>query len=289
MKVSIVMPSLNHAAFLPRALDSLVRQRRDGVDLEIIVMDGGSDDGSVDVIRAFGSHIDVWQSRSDGGQTQALNAGFARSTGTVMGWLNSDDLLLPGALAAVVARFRQDPVCRWLYGDAIWIDRTDRVLKPQRETDFDEAALVWGYNYIPQPATFWHRSLWEQVGPLDCSFACAMDYDLWMRFLAEDARPRHLRRYLAAFRCYASQKNQRMRRISDREDHAVREAFVGRSIGPWEASGRRLVHRTRRLGRRFIGGAYFERLRGRRAAQSLVDAATVGWGQQATGGGTVAA
>jgi hypothetical protein len=164
-------------------------------------------------------------------------------------------------------------VCQWLYGDALWIDETDRVTKPQRELDFDQGIFFWGYNYIPQPATFWRRALWRSVGQLDTARLCAMDYDLWMRFVAAGARPRHLRHYLAAFRCHKGQKNQQLRAVSDREDHAIREAAVGRSITRPEAIVKHAWHRSRRVTRRVLNGAYVERLAGRVRGQDLVDRA----------------
>jgi glycosyltransferase involved in cell wall biosynthesis len=192
MKFSIVVPSFNHARYLPDCLDSILAQRFSGIELEIVVMDGGSTDGSREIIEERGRHLSFFQSQRDGGQTDALIQGFAKTSGDIMGWLNSDDMLVSGALEAVWQTFVDDADADVLYGDMDIISANGRTHRVHREIDFDPDILLWVHDYIPQPSTFWRRRIWERVEGLRQEFTCAMDYDLWMQFMAAGANFRHI-------------------------------------------------------------------------------------------------
>lgn len=178
-KVSIVTPSFNHARFLEQTMHSVLEQ--DYPNIEYIVIDGGSQDGSRDLIEAYAPQLAYWQSEPDGGQTDAINQGFARATGEIMAWLNSDDYLLPGAVSRAVAALQAEPELGMVYGDCLLVNAEGKTIKrfPAAQTDY--ARLRRGYVHIPQQSSFWRASLWEVVGPLDPSFYFAMDYDLWTR------------------------------------------------------------------------------------------------------------
>jgi len=246
MRVSIVVPSFNHERFIETTLRSLISQREDGVDLEILVMDGGSKDGTQKILEQLDAEIDGWVSEPDEGQAHALAKGFARCTGDVMGWLNSDDVLLPGALASITAYLERKSTIDLVYGDAVWMDVDGRAIKTQHEVSFDLPMLLWGYNYIPQPSTFWRRSIWEQSGGIDQSYDCAFDYALWLSMIKQGAVVAHLPRLLSGFRFYAEQKNQRLRAMSDAEDRRLVSAFIDREITAVERLTRRAYHRGRR-------------------------------------------
>ena len=136
MKFSIVVPSYNHAAYLEDALKSILHERDRGVDLEIILMDGGSQDGTAAIIEKYRPHLKVAISEKDGGQTDALIKGFSYSTGDVMCWLNSDDYYYPGALTLIQNFLSIQPKVDVVYGDMNWVSKTGEIEKEQKEMDF---------------------------------------------------------------------------------------------------------------------------------------------------------
>lgn len=203
-------PSFNQARYLPRAIESIHRQRGD-FEIEHIVIDGGSTDGTVDILRSAGDTIQ-WVSEPDGGQTDAVNKGLARVTGDYVGWLNSDDVYLPGALHTVCRTFQDAPDVQWLYGKVRIIDPNDREIrrlitayKNRRMRRFDRRKLLVE-NWISQMGVFWRRSFGHRVGPLDEKLHYCMDYDYWLRMAA--VQPGHfVDADLAAFRWYPQSKS----------------------------------------------------------------------------------
>ena len=183
--VTVVTPSFNQASFLEETINSVLNQTYPNI--EYIIMDGGSSDGSLEIIKKYASRLAHWVSEKDRGQTDAINKGFALAKGEVLAWLNSDDTLLPNAIEEAVAYLSEHPDTGMVYGDANYIDEKSKVIGkfPAAETDLPR--LRRGYVHIPQQASFFRKSLWEQVGPLDPDFFFAMDYDLWVR-LAERYR-----------------------------------------------------------------------------------------------------
>ncbi|MBN1370788.1 MAG: glycosyltransferase [Anaerolineaceae bacterium] len=183
MRVSVITPSYNQARYLETTLRSVLEQ--DYPDLEYIVVDGGSNDSSADIIQRYADRLAWWVSEKDRGQTDALNKGFARATGDVLAWINSDDTLEPGAVREAVAALQAHPQAAMVYGDANYIDENGRVIGrfPAAQTDYHR--LRQGYVHVPQQASFFRADLWRKVGPLDPNFYFAMDYDLWVRLAAE--------------------------------------------------------------------------------------------------------
>lgn len=177
--ISIVTPSFNQARYIEATLRSVLEQ--DYPALEYIIVDGGSSDGSVDIIRRYAGRLAWWVSEKDHGQTDALNKGFAHARGQILAWINSDDTYNPGALAAAAQYLTAHPEVGLVYSDANFIDETGRQIGrfPAALTDYRR--LRQGYVHIPQQAAFFRADLWRQVGPLDPDFYFAMDYDLWVR------------------------------------------------------------------------------------------------------------
>lgn len=253
MRISIVTPSFNQGEFIEETLRSVRSQGHS--DVEHIVIDGGSTDDTLSILERHKSTLAYVQSRPDGGQTDALIQGFARATGDVLAWLNSDDLYEPDTLADVVDHFRNHPDDRFIYGDATWVDRDGSVLRRKREMGFNRFIWLRTHNYVPQPSAFWRRDLYEEVGGLDPSFDLAMDSDLWIRF-ADRATPRHVPRLWSRMRSYPEQKNVRLRAQSDAEDELIRRRCGVRDgpIGRVE----RMVARASRIGIRSVSGAYWK-------------------------------
>jgi glycosyltransferase involved in cell wall biosynthesis len=205
-KISVVIPSFNQGEFIGETLQSLLEEAYP--NLEMIVIDGGSNDASVDVIRSFESQLSYWISEPDGGQTQAINKGFARSTGQIMAWLNADDRIVPGSLHKIAHYFTSQPEIDVLYGNRILIDaeggEIGRWILPRHSSNI----LKW-FDFVPQETLYWRRSAWEAVGAqLDENFSFAMDWDLLTRFLAKKQKMVHLPLCLGLFRVHPQQKTQ---------------------------------------------------------------------------------
>jgi glycosyltransferase involved in cell wall biosynthesis len=192
MKISLVTPSFNQGRFLEACLRSVLDQGYP--DLEYAVMDGGSTDGSPEIIRRYADRLAAWRSRADGGHMDALQEGFDRSTGEVMGWLNSDDMHAPWTLRVVAEVFRELPEVEWITSLFPLTMNEDGLLVGTRKVEgFHAEAFYRGRNaplqpwfyssMIQQESTFWRRSLWEKAGArVDISLRVAGDYELWSRF-----------------------------------------------------------------------------------------------------------
>jgi glycosyltransferase involved in cell wall biosynthesis len=199
-----VTPSFGQGHFIEATLLSVINQEYP--QLDYIVQDGGSTDATVDVLKRYADRLSGWTSAPDQGQAHAINLGFARTQGAIMAWLNSDDLLLPGALAYVADFFDRHPEVDVLYGNRIMIDKNGQEIGRWILPGHDANALRWA-DYVPQETLFWRRALWERVGgQLDESFQFAMDWDLLIRFQEAGARFAHVPRFLGAFRVHEAQK-----------------------------------------------------------------------------------
>ena len=202
--ISIITPSFNQARFIETTIRSVLDQ--DYPALEYIIVDGGSRDGSVEIIQRYADRLAWWVSEHDKGQTDAINKGFSQAKGEILAWLNSDDTYEPGTLSAVADFFTQHPETGLVYANTNFINENGRKIGrfPAAQTDYPR--LRQGYVHIPQQAAFFRADQWRQVGPLDPDFYFAMDYDLWVR-LAKLARPVYLpRQTWANFRLHTSGK-----------------------------------------------------------------------------------
>ena len=202
--VSIVTPSFNQARFLEAAIQSALSQ--DYPRIEYIIVDGGSTDGSADIIKKYSDKLAWWVSEKDRGQTDAINKGFARASGQIFAWINSDDTYEPRAVGQAVRFLLDHPEVGMVYADCNYINEQGRVIGKFPAAQTDLPRLRRGYVHIPQQTMFFRAELWKQVGPLDPSFYFAMDYDLWTRIAAR-AELRYLAEQTwANFRIHASGK-----------------------------------------------------------------------------------
>ena len=204
--VSIVTPSFNHGQFLERTMQSVLQQNYP--NLEYIVQDGGSTDGTVQILEKYRTKLKSAVSRPDGGQANAINLGFQHASGEIMAWLNSDDLLLPGTVSYVARYFLEHPDVDVVYGHRINIDENDQEIGRWIMPAHDDELLRWA-DFIPQETLFWRTRIWQKVGAsLDESFQFALDWDLLLRFQDAGAKFARLPRFLGAFRVHAAQKTQ---------------------------------------------------------------------------------
>jgi glycosyltransferase involved in cell wall biosynthesis len=206
-RLALVTPSYNQGQFLKRTIDSVLGQNYPHIDY--VVMDGGSTDESVAILRSYGDKL-KWVSEPDNGQTHAINKGFARTTGAIRGYLNSDDTLLPGAVEKVVNYFLAHSACDTVYGKAHLTDAEDKVLGDYNTADYSFQRLLEDC-CICQPAAFWRASIAERVGPFDESLHLSMDYDYWMRIDLLGGRIEHLHDYLACSRVHDATKTMTQR------------------------------------------------------------------------------
>lgn len=224
--ISIVTPSYNQGRFIGRTISSVLGQNY--ANLEYIIQDGASNDDTFEVVDCFQDHRITFNSTPDDGQAHAINMGFSKSEGDIMGYLNSDDILLPGVLPFIANYFHRHPDVDVIYGHRIIINEEDMeigrwILPPHKNK------TLYYADFIPQETLFWRRKIWDFVGgKVDQSFAFAMDWDLIMRFIEGGAKIVRVPRFLGGFRVHGSQKTTLdLNDIGLREMDKVRKRYLG--------------------------------------------------------------
>jgi glycosyltransferase involved in cell wall biosynthesis len=228
-RISIVTPSFNQGDFIERTLRSVLAQEGE-FELEYLVFDAGSTDGTRAILERYADRL-RYVVEPDTGQSNAINKGLRAATGDVVAWLNSDDLLLPGALDRVARAFRERPDLVWLHGRCEIVDEEERPLrrwlsayKDYRCRRYTRGALLLE-NFISQMTVFWRRSALDRTGYLDESLRYAFDYDLWLR-LASLQDPLFVDEKLAAFRWYVHSKSGAEFERQFAEDEMVLRRYV---------------------------------------------------------------
>ncbi len=202
--VSIITPSYNQVRFLESTIRSVLAQ--DYPNIEYLVVDGGSTDGSVEIIRKYADRLAWWVSEADSGQAEAINKGFARARGEVVAWLNSDDLYLPGAVSAAMGAFREHPEAGIIYGDVLSINGDGIPIALQKLAPYTLSDLM-AFRIISQPGVFMRRAALEEAGGgLDTTYRYLLDHHLWLR-IARRWPLRYLPRTLAQARYHPAAKN----------------------------------------------------------------------------------
>ncbi len=270
--VSIVTPSLNQGAYLEETIVSVLEQ--DYPNLEYLVVDGGSTDGSVEVIRRYADRLAWWTSEPDRGQAAALNRGFARARGDYLGWLCSDDTLLPGAISRLVAVLEDDPGLVLAYGDAVYTDALSERKHAARSGPWDPVAMV-RHAQVPnqQPATLYTRRGWEAAGPLDEDAWYYLDFQLTVR-LAAAGEGAHVAEPLATYRIHSEGKStgQPLRKAQDAVRCAERflpSDLVPQALRPYAREGRASLYRI-------AGDNFYAALELGRARRAYFRAASLG-------------
>ncbi len=224
-KISVITPSFNQAAYIRAAIDSVLSQNYPA--LEYLVIDGGSTDGSLDILRQYEGSLN-WLSEPDEGQAQAINKGFKKASGEIVAWLNSDDIYLPGALPRVADFFSRQPDIDLVYGDYYVIDSQGTVLLKKKEIPFDYRILLYGLDYIGQPATFFRRRVLERIGYLDERLHYGLDWEYWLRLASRGGKLALLPSYLAAIRWQPAAKTLVAPPGLAAENQAIRDRYWDR-------------------------------------------------------------
>lgn len=228
-RVTVAVPSFNQGRYLERALESVFAQ---GVPVEVYVADAGSDDGTLDVVRRWETRLLGWRSHPDRGQSAAINEGIAKGSAPYVCWLNSDDWLLEGGLARLLAALEGEPAAAMAYGRAWNHDERTQRRRPVFVRPFGER-LMAQLNIVSQPATLVRRSAWEALGGVDERLQMAMDYDLWWRIYRRFGAPLFVDAYVAVNREHGATKTATQRRAHYREAIDVVRRHYGRVPLKW--------------------------------------------------------
>lgn len=203
--IGLITPSLNQARYLETTIRSVLQQNY--AHLQYVIVDGGSTDGSVDIIRKYQNDIHHWISEPDEGQSEAINKGLRSTTADVVGWLNSDDLYLPGALHTVGHVFASNPSIQVVLGRTIFTDSHLNIIRACFHPKVFRFFSQRGVFYFNQQSMFWRRELLERIGYLDEDLHTCMDMDLWLRFLRMRARIEIVPQFLSVWRLHEECKS----------------------------------------------------------------------------------
>jgi glycosyltransferase involved in cell wall biosynthesis len=242
-RLTVITPSYNQAAFLEETIRSVLSQGYP--NLEYMIVDGGSNDGSVEIIKKYADRLAWWVSEKDRGQADAINKGFARATGEIVAWINSDDYYLPGAFAEAVAGLQAHPEYGMVYGDVVAIDGEGKPINVMTYGDWGLDELMQ-FHMLGQPSIFMRRSVLELGGHLDLSYDLLLDHELWLR-LAQHAPIHYLPRRWSAARYHPAAKNRAQSANYGKDAYRIVE---------WMAAHPVLAERYRRMRRKIWAGAY---------------------------------
>ncbi len=207
-KITVVTPSYNQGEYLEETIDSVLSQNYP--KLEYIIIDGGSTDASVEIIKKYEKHLAYWQSKPDKGQAEAIGVGFSRASGKILAWLNSDDMYEPGTLLEVGKQFACQSNLQLLYGDYTLV-YPDGTRMFRRKISYDFNICLYIYMMVAQPSAFWTKSIYKKVGGIDPQWQYVMDYDLFLRIgeacKGSHGAIRHIRSSLSLFRVHDASKS----------------------------------------------------------------------------------
>ena len=256
-RFSVITPSYNSAAFIKDAILSVERQQ--DVDVEHIVIDAASTDSTLEIVKGHDLHC---VSEPDRGQSDAINKGFLRAKGDLVGWLNADDYYLPGGLQAIALAARQHPEADVFYGDCVFVDTGGQILPSKVEHEFDRSVLMHFGCYIPSTSTFFRRRIIDKGHLLDCDYRVCMDFEYFARLASAGFRFRYVPQFIAAFRWHGS--NVSLRNVGRRaeERRMVQQRFGGCDHG--FDSRTVAIYRAKRLLRKAWSGNLERELRVRR-------------------------
>jgi glycosyltransferase involved in cell wall biosynthesis len=217
-RISLVLPSFNQSEFLEETIKSILDQRYE--NLEFMILDGASTDGSVEIIKQYADKLTYWQSKPDKGQADALIQGFKRASGDIFGWVNSDDILFPGALEHIANAYLRCPQPGIFAGNYVLIDQQGKVIRCKRHPRESGWFGTHGLQVV-SPEWFYTKKAYEKVGGLDINFFYSMDLDLYMKMIMEGVKYVYIDRELIGFRVHEGSKTTAIGFTSTEEDRIV--------------------------------------------------------------------
>ena len=232
MNVSIIIPSYNQGPYIRECIESLIRQP---IKIEIFVFDSDSSDGTAEILKDYVGKIDFFIEK-DLGQSHAINKGLEKAKGDILGYLNSDDMLLSDSIGKVLDFWAKHPDTDLLYGKSHYIDEHSRFIGDYRTRNWDQAAFK-GECFLCQPSCFWNRRIFNRIGFFDERLDCSLDYDYWLRIATSGGVIKYLDDYLSCSRDYRETKTRSRRGQIFREIFGLslkRLGYVDRSwIRQW--------------------------------------------------------
>jgi GT2 family glycosyltransferase len=218
-RISIITPSYNQGEYIEETIQSVLNQGYP--NLEYIIIDGGSTDHTIEIIKRYESQIHYWISEPDRGQTHAINKGLAQATGEILAYLNSDDYYLPGTLQKIADHFQAHPQTSLCHGHCRYVDEQGHKIGEQiaNISKFDEIIDLWGVwwrkRQFVQPEVFWSRRMTEQIGDFDESLHYVMDYEYWCRILRAGGQVGKVEAETTCFRLTATQKSNQSEKVAE--------------------------------------------------------------------------
>jgi len=221
--ISLILPSFNQASYLVQCIQSIINQNFD--DVEIIVMDGGSTDCSKEIIERYCKHFVYWQSKSDGGQANAIHEGILLAKSDWITWLNSDDILLPNALATISRAINKNKGIEVFYGHHYVLNSNDEIVDRYKHPFYCRWVAWHGMPYFAQPGTVFSRELYFRVGGCDRALKYAFDTELWYRFMKEGAPFQLIPSFISGFRIHPESKGSIYSESYKSEQRIVKSRF----------------------------------------------------------------
>jgi glycosyltransferase involved in cell wall biosynthesis len=222
-RITIVTPSYNQGEFIEETILSVLNQNYPF--LEYIIMDGGSTDNSVDIIKKYEDKLSFWVSNPDGGQADAIDRGFKMATGDIFAYINSDDIYLPNAFWIIAEIFMSNPSSQWVVGEGYCIDQNGQFINRKKYEPVTFMNMLFLEDCVMQPTAFWRRDLYFAVGGIDPRYKFSFDYDLFLKF-CKKSRPISVHHDIALFRIHSQSKTTTIHDVSVKEDHEIRKKNI---------------------------------------------------------------